>query len=33
MPVTYSELFALLSLIVLIINLIVSIYDNNNKKN
>ncbi len=31
MPVTYSELFALLSLIVLIINLIVSIYDNNKK--
>ncbi len=28
MPITYSELFALLSLIVLIIDLIVYIYDN-----
>ncbi len=31
MPVTYSELFSLLSLIVLIINLIVIIYGNNKK--
>ena len=33
MYVTYTDLFGLLNLIILIVNLIVFIYNQNNKKN